>query len=194
MCAPLPPFPTKLHTTTPWCKLRRKKGSPGERIVESVERDGRGDPLDAELPDVVVGEEAEADLVHRMANHGPVMRHVELWRAYCPGLSIAKGLPGQWQTMQRWRRRPMSVPKSGAGKPHAQGARVSSGECLPPTLGGTKSVVPFLFRDEIRSPQVFFLQEKSHILCRQHARHETPAQNRDISISPWQADPLVALG
>lgn len=73
--------PHLLHTAAClWCRFRyqKTKDSPGQRIVESVERDGRRDPLDAELSDVIVREEAKADLVHSMANYGPVMRHVGL--------------------------------------------------------------------------------------------------------------------
>lgn len=52
-----------------------ERHSPRQRVVERVERDGRGDALDAEPPDIIVREEAEADLLHSMPNHGPVVRH-----------------------------------------------------------------------------------------------------------------------
>lgn len=55
--------------------LQIKLNSPRQRVVQRVERDGRRDALHAEPPDVVVGEEAEADLLHRMADDGPVVRH-----------------------------------------------------------------------------------------------------------------------
>lgn len=57
------------------CSFRHHKDSPRQRVVERVERDGRRDALHAEPPDVIVREEAEADLLHRMADHGPVVRH-----------------------------------------------------------------------------------------------------------------------
>lgn len=44
-------------------------------MVHRVERDRRRDALDAELPDLIVREEAEADLFHGVANHRPVVGH-----------------------------------------------------------------------------------------------------------------------
>lgn len=55
--------------------------SPGQWIVERVERDGRCDALDTELPDLVVREEAEPDLLHRMADHSSIVRHATKWGA-----------------------------------------------------------------------------------------------------------------
>lgn len=49
--------------------------SPRKRVVHRIERNRRRDALDTELPDLIVGKEAEADLLHGMADHRPVVRH-----------------------------------------------------------------------------------------------------------------------
>lgn len=53
-----------IHARLPW-----------QRVVERVERDGRGDALDAELADILIREKAEPDLLHSMPNHRPVVGH-----------------------------------------------------------------------------------------------------------------------
>lgn len=53
--------------------------SPRQRVVERVKRDGGGDALDTELPDIVVRVKPKAYLFHGMANDGPIVRHVEVF-------------------------------------------------------------------------------------------------------------------